>query len=70
LINNVELIVRDNISAATRVVNTVIGMNAKNFHITPGRNIRGKNATNVVSVPAINGALYSFTANNIAAFLL
>jgi hypothetical protein len=30
----------------------------------------GRNATNVVNVPAIKGALYSFTANNIAAFLL
>jgi hypothetical protein len=35
----------------------VIGIYAKNFQTTPGRNISGRNATKVVSVPAISGAL-------------
>jgi len=39
------------------VTKTVIGIYAKNFHITPGKNISGRNATKVVIVPAISGAL-------------
>jgi|TARA_Y100001960_G_scaffold326724_1_gene411647 hypothetical protein len=55
--NNAELIVKERNKAATKVENTVIGIYAKNFHITHGKNISGKNATRVVSVQAINGAL-------------
>jgi hypothetical protein len=49
--------VRERRSAATRVEKIVIGIYARNFHITPGRNISGINATRVVRVPAISGAL-------------
>ena len=59
----------DNISAATSVVNTVIGMKERNFPITHGKNIKGRNTTRVVIVHEINGALKSWTANKIADLL-
>jgi len=58
--------VRDNTKAAKRVIKTVIGIYAKNFHIIPGNNIIGRNTTRVVIVPAISGALNSFTVNKTA----
>jgi hypothetical protein len=66
LIKRAELTVNDKNNAATNVINIVIGIYDKNLHITHGKNISGKNATNVVIVQAISGALKSLTASNIA----
>jgi hypothetical protein len=52
-----ELTVSESRSAATKVEKIVSGIYHRNFHITPGKNINGINATRVVSVPAISGAL-------------
>jgi hypothetical protein len=46
----------------------VIGIYAKNFHITPGSVNSGINTHIVVAVPAIRGVLYSFTASKIEFF--
>lgn len=55
-------------SAATSVINTVIGIYARNFPRTPGSTIMGINTTSVVIVPAIRGALKSLTAMRTAVF--
>ena len=62
--------VSDSISAARSVINTVIGIYAKNLPSIPGKKIIGKNATSVVIVPLISGLLRSLTANIAAFFLL
>jgi hypothetical protein len=58
--------VRERTSAASKVVNTVIGIYAKNFPITHGRNIIGRKALRVVSVPLMSGDLKSLIARRIA----
>jgi hypothetical protein len=48
------------------VIKTVIGIYARNFQITPGRNMSGRNATNVVAVQLISGDFKSTTARRTA----
>ena len=60
------MIVSDINSAATNVLNMVIGIYAKNFHIIPGSVSSGIKTTIVVAVQDIRGVLYSLTAKSIA----
>jgi hypothetical protein len=60
------LSVKDKINQAKSVINTVIGIYARNFHKIPGSNIIGRNTTSVVAVQAIRGILNSFTAKSTA----
>jgi hypothetical protein len=62
--------VRERTNAASRVINTVIGMYARNLPSTQGKNIIGRNAESVVSVPLISGDLKSRIASIIADTLL
>jgi len=58
--------VRERTSAARSVTNTVIGIYAKNFHNTQGKNIIGRKAESVVRVPLMSGDLKSRIASIIA----
>ena len=62
--------VKERTRAAKSVVNTVIGIYARNFPITHGKNIIGRNADKVVSVPLIRGDLKSLIAKRIAETLV
>lgn len=58
--------VRESTSAASSVIKTVIGIYARNFPNTQGKNIIGRKAESVVSVPLISGDLKSRIASIIA----
>jgi predicted neutral ceramidase superfamily lipid hydrolase len=61
-----EVTVSDKKRDANKVINTVIGIYDKYFHITPGSVNSGINAARVVIVPEIIGGAYSLIATNIA----